>query len=52
MPVLIDQLNEMLNKYQFINKGFFYASMFAGAIYLNSYLSGFGIPFPLDINLL
>lgn len=52
MPVLIDQLNEMLNKYQFINKGLFYASMFAGAIYLNSYLSGFGIPFPLDINLL
>jgi hypothetical protein len=52
MLAFVDKLNEILNKYQCFNKGLFYASMVVGAIYLNSYLSGFGIPFPLDINLL
>ncbi len=52
MPAIIEKINETLSKYQHFNKGVFYASMVAGAIYLNSYLSGFGIPFPLDINLL
>jgi len=49
---LLNKITKITKEYSTIQKPIFFISLIVGAIYLNTYLRGFGIPFPLDLSVL
>jgi len=49
---LVNKITKIAKEFSTIHKPIFFISIIVGAIYLNTYLRGFGIPFPLDLSVL